>query len=558
MANLPLIAGYTTSTRAINETLTPTTGDVSHAVTLTLDASVSGAIPQVGDYYILYHQNGISSSSMKVVNTINGWIEIRASSSPVTAGTMTTGVWYKQLQASDISGGNVVVSLNVNNDTGRTSTPHFGGFWIRGAVNAAIGVPQDRQQHSPVNTYSAYAQPIMVPNTSVSTKALGVTLATERTIAAETTGDMQYLAGDNSAQTRWSANLFQTVGPDSTLVISTADLTDLKGSSTSELQIRWPNSHNYNAWAVQLAFESPNDPSSGLAIMRSDGSSLVTAWFKVSDGGGTLVTPGGYKVVKPGYSTVTSMLGSATPSSPFYVAHRGGSRDWPEMSLYSYGQAVLRGYGALEVSLARTSDGVWFGLHDQSINRTSGTTGLMAASSMTWAQVQAYQILGSMATNNPTQPSRPYMRIEELFELYYPSHVLFLDIKYAAAYTSEFIGIINSLSGVPQDHIVGKAFGVEAAFADAMQAAGYKMWGYYYQADAASNIATYQSHYDILGMDYTADVAAWSTVTSFGKPVIGHICPTTIATSTALGYGAVGLMCSGALAITPTSPYSNN
>lgn len=58
----------------------------------------------------------------------------------------------------------------------------------------------------------------------------------------------------------------------------------------------------------------------------------------------------------------------------FYVAHRGGSREWPEMSLHAYTQAGFWGVGALEVSLARTSDGVWFGLHDADINRTSGTT----------------------------------------------------------------------------------------------------------------------------------------------------------------------------------------
>ena len=88
--------------------------------------------------------------------------------------------------------------------------------------------------------------------------------------------------------------------------------------------------------------------------------------------------------------------------SCFYCAHRGGSRDFPEMSLYAYGQSALVGYPALEISLARTSDGVWFGLHDASLDRTSFNTGggsgtTYVAASMTWAQVQSYYILGSMA-----------------------------------------------------------------------------------------------------------------------------------------------------------------
>ena len=45
-------------------------------------------------------------------------------------------------------------------------------------------------------------------------------------------------------------------------------------------------------------------------------------------------------------------------ADPFYVAHRGGSRDWPEMSMAAYRAAVGLGVDALEISLARTSDGV--------------------------------------------------------------------------------------------------------------------------------------------------------------------------------------------------------
>src|SRR4051794_28007721 len=60
---------------------------------------------------------------------------------------------------------------------------------------------------------------------------------------------------------------------------------------------------------------------------------------------------------------------------PFYVAHRGGSDDWPECSLLAYRESVARGVDALEMPLARSQDGVWFGLHDETLDRTSGTTG---------------------------------------------------------------------------------------------------------------------------------------------------------------------------------------
>ena len=55
----------------------------------------------------------------------------------------------------------------------------------------------------------------------------------------------------------------------------------------------------------------------------------------------------------------------------FYWAHRGGSASFPEHSLHAYTQSVLRGFGSLEISLNRTADGVWFGLHDANLDRTS-------------------------------------------------------------------------------------------------------------------------------------------------------------------------------------------
>src|SRR5690606_20228160 len=120
-----------------------------------------------------------------------------------------------------------------------------------------------------------------------------------------------------------------------------------------------------------------------------------------------------------GYASIDEMLGT----DPFYVAHRGGSVDWDEMTLRAYTNSVAWGAKALEVSVARTSDGVYFGLHDEYLDRTSlgnpsGTT--LNPKTLTWAQVQSYDVFGR----------EPYMRLEELTELYGDSHILFIDPKY--------------------------------------------------------------------------------------------------------------------------------
>ncbi|MFP3435407.1 hypothetical protein SB781_37230, partial [Paraburkholderia sp. SIMBA_061] len=79
------------------------------------------------------------------------------------------------------------------------------------------------------------------------------------------------------------------------------------------------------------------------------------------------------------------------------------------------------------ISLARTSDGVWFGLHDETLDRTSGTSGFVAADH-TWAEVQTH-LISSAETNDPTQAPQPYLRFDELVEAYGSTHTIFVDPK---------------------------------------------------------------------------------------------------------------------------------
>lgn len=258
----------------------------------------------------------------------------------------------------------------------------------------------------------------------------------------------------------------------------------------------------------------------------------------------TLTVPAEVRPFPTGYSTVTSMLAT----SPFYVAHHGGDKNWPELSMHAYTQSGFWGAGAMELSLARTSDGVWFGLHDDTLDRTSGTTGFVAADH-TWAEVQAYQITAS-GTTNPSQPARPYARWEEIMDAYYDSHIFFVDPKHATAFRSELLDMMDSLPGTPTDRFVAKYFGVASQWAISAKARGYKTWGYFYEANL-TDIPTFQGFYDILGMEYGASQATWDSIKSYGKPVIGHIIPDSSSATTALTKGAAGLMVSGVEQVIP-------
>lgn len=537
----PTLSGYLNHGKL--PSVTVTAGDTAHVIafdpTAVYSGSVVGSALATGNWMVVVMSSGSTAIATQTPTASAGWTVI-APFGQVGSGTMTFGVWAKQRQA-----GETTYNWTVNADTGHSNTCYYQTLWFSGADDIANWV-QDTFTNRQTNatTLTAVAPSL----TTTHTDNYVLFIAAERTIA--TTNEPGSITVDNG----FTKAIDSASGGDLTVTFATKSIAT-SGTVVGATTITYPNAHNYNGIAGIIAIPSPGPVPTGLQIKRSDGAALQTAYLKVSDGGGTLTTPGGLKVVKPGYSTVTAMLAS----NPFYIAHRGGSRDFPEMSLYAYGQSALRGYGAIELSLARTSDGVWFGLHDADINRTSGTTGLGAASTMTWAQIQAYQILGSVAPNNPTQANRPYMRFEELMALYYPSHVIFMDIKYANAYRNEFITMINALPGTPQDHIVGKAYGVGASFPTAMSTAGYKNWGYFYESDyTGGQLAANYSYWDILGMDYGASGAAWSAVMSYSKPVIGHICPSVSAKNTAIGYGAVGIMSSGAINIVPNTPYNNN
>lgn len=283
----------------------------------------------------------------------------------------------------------------------------------------------------------------------------------------------------------------------------------------------------------------------GLAIKYTSAvSTLSDGQLFYTSATDTLAVPAEVRPFPTGYASVAAMLAT----SPFYAAHHGGDKDWPELSLHAYTQSGFWGVGAMELSLARTSDGVWFGLHDDTLDRTSGTTGFIPAEH-TWAEVQAYQITAA-GTNDPTQPARSYARWEEIMGAYYNSHIFFVDAKHATAFREELLDMMDSLPGAPTDRFIAKYFGVASQWAISARARGYKTWGYFYEANLA-DIPTFQGFYDILGMEYGASQATWDAIKSYGKPVIGHIIDSNTQATDAITKGAAGLMVSGVKEVIP-------
>lgn len=244
-----------------------------------------------------------------------------------------------------------------------------------------------------------------------------------------------------------------------------------------------------------------------------------------------------------GYGSVAAMLAT----SQFKIAHRGGSKDWQEMTLPAYTESVARGVGALEVSLARTSDGVWIGHHDETLLRVAGVNAVPASRS--WAQIQALMV---DSPESPADEPRPFATWQQITQAYHRSHVLFVDPKYnQQTHRAEFLDMLEALPYAPKDRVVVKYSGDNTSLANAARARGFKTWGYYYHSAIGAGgsnqgmLAATQASWDILGVDYTAPQATYDLLLAYGKPLIAHIVPDAAAAASAFAKGADGLMVSG-------------
>ncbi len=322
-------------------------------------------------------------------------------------------------------------------------------------------------------------------------------------------------------------------------------------SPTATAEIGWTLPSSTGAEGVALRGLDSNevpDPA-GLGTQAYDGAGNQTkVYYTTADGP---KTPASLIPMRRGFSSVAEML--ATPG--FTWAHRGGSASYAEHSLYGYTQSVARGYGVLEVSLARTSDGVWFALHDQTTDRTSGGT-YGNASSQTWAQIQAQQIV----VGGQGAP-QPYMSWKQLIAAYGRSHIIVADPKYAlGGYRTEFLTMVNKDLGPTRAIIKYSGGGSGAALLSTdAQALGFQTWGFFYAADASvvqggsGALQTWGPSWTILGMEYSASQAVWNEVIALNKPIVGHIAPNQAAYNTAIAKGAIGVQVGGVAVVDPVS-----
>ena len=262
-----------------------------------------------------------------------------------------------------------------------------------------------------------------------------------------------------------------------------------------------------------------------------------------------MVTPSSTEIMLPGAIDVASFMSDR----PMYSAHRGGSADWPEHSLRAYTQAVYRGFPCLEVSLGRTSDGVYVCNHDASINAVvwGGFTGLPDISATTWSTLSTYQIRGPVGHYD--RGPEPFLRLTDLLDVYGDSHVFMIDPKSVSSTNyGELLDLLDSRGG--PDRFIGKWVGSNLPWSNALKARSYESWGAFFGADwtpGSGFNSAWADQWSMLGLNYDATQAHWNEIVATGKPIIAHICPDEAAVDLGRSKGAVGFQVSGIESVSP-------
>ncbi len=240
-------------------------------------------------------------------------------------------------------------------------------------------------------------------------------------------------------------------------------------------------------------------------------------------------------------ATVSTLLAD----NPFYIAHRGGGRNWPEMTAYAYDQAAKLPYvKAIEISVCVTADGVLACSHDPNTERMTGTSLEIAATD--WATLARLQVT-SAETDDPAQPSRPFTRFDDVIDAHLQRLVCFVEPK---THPTNGPLMERMIATAQPERVVWKQPINSVLFTEA-KAAGFATWGYVLDEPAHLNRLdefAADSAIDLIGVSVNQTPEITERVVraaeAHGKPIIMWPVSTVADRTHALSHGARGLMTS--------------
>ena len=353
---------------------------------------------------------------------------------------------------------------------------------VRGATSVTTGTVKDRE------TEPAESTTVTAPAVEHGTNDLAIGIAFERTSATETPEQVTVNDG-------WTIEHYTAQG--------TNYQTTLIGvGGTGDMVATYPNPQNLNGAGVQVVAHAAPAPAD---------------------------TP------------VDTFLANR----PFYVAHRLGGTEFPEMTVTGMQASIDAGFQAYEYSVFRSRDGVYVGSHDWTTNRTSGVRHEIWDTD--WATIRGLN-----------QATGRFTRLEEIVEMMPKGTVLFLDHKATSSKAQgnadeqrserELFDLVERLFPDATKQVVFKMFHDSTMDVRARER-GYLTNVMLYRGELAGADLT---RWDVLGMEWNAPDEYWAPLRATGKPTIAHIIDAnTGQRDTAIERGTQGFMSSLPTLVSP-------
>ena len=263
-------------------------------------------------------------------------------------------------------------------------------------------------------------------------------------------------------------------------------------------------------------------------------------------GGVLAVAAAGAGCAAPRSTTRGPSVDTLIATQPFYIAHRGGGGNWPEMTAYAYLQAAkIPGLHALEISVCISADGVLVCSHDATTTRLTGTP--YAIAEQPWATLSTLKVTGAQTTE-PRQAAQPLTRFDDVVEAYIDQFVLFVEPKVNSA-AGPLMARMAAL-GQPE-RVVWKSPINSTRFLDAKRH-GFGTWGYVLDepAHTGDNLTRYaaSSDIDLLGAPLSESESFITQITQAArvnnKQSIAWPIRSTSDRDRALALGCTGMMTS--------------
>lgn len=272
---------------------------------------------------------------------------------------------------------------------------------------------------------------------------------------------------------------------------------------------------------VDFVAQAADGSSSGTALSQASGACIAfsVALNQVDDEAPVDPLP---VVTGFGFGTVEKFLQTRHADMAHRNAGLGTSGSnpadgYPEMTEYGIRRAANDGFGIIEISCQRTSDGGWIGAHDETFDRVTEET---IYDGQNYSARTTAEVLALHVNRGTTGGSQPYATLQTLINTLPDDFIFLIDPKQAGgtgAYLTAFMDIIDSLLGPSRAIIKIDGAATASRFQSVKDYVStsepgkqYLTAAYWYDTSNWANIPGKLPYVDLAGLNVDPNLAAGS------------------------------------------------